>query len=270
MARSYLFVDGNNILHRAYHAKKRTMSPDAPPEQAVAQTVRQAMSMIETARMAHSPHVTVVTFDGGGDALGRSEVYPNYKAKRLRLDDDRKIINLAITEAHSRMVVAPATFVLSVPGYESDDVIATLAATAESRSESAVLMSNDKDLLQCLSPFVSVRQPQNGGGYTLTTPQDFKGKYGYDYQYLPTYKALAGDESDSIGGVPKIGPVHAIRLIEQYGDLDDIYESIQFVMPRDVRNRLIENFDLPYTCLKISTVCRTVPIGANLLGHVFR
>ena len=149
------------------------------------------------------------------------------------------------------------------PGYEADDALATLATQAAAASEAVVILSSDKDLLQLIGPGVAVERI----GRTIRDldrwdGERFAAEYAFGPALLADYKALCGDKSDNIPGVPGVGPVAAQRPIQWHGDLDGIMARAQSEKPALAR-KLTEHRDAAFLYRQLTTLIRAVP-GVSL------
>lgn len=201
MTARLLLVDGTNVVMRC--ASIQAAAPTVAIEMAAA-IVRRAVRTVEATHL-------VVAFDAPGAGV-RSTVYPAYKANRTTDTAGWVTAGTAAFEAEGMCCVA-------APGYEADDVIATIAGRARGPVE---ILSGDSDLLALA--WVSVRvwrfDKNAPGGIACSTAEDVCRKYGIPTpKHLTLYKALVGEKGDNVPGMPGIGPVRASKMIAEFGDL---------------------------------------------------
>jgi len=207
-----VLVDGSSYLYRAYHAMKNTdlRTSDNRPTGAIFGVVNMLRRLLKD---YDSDHIAVV-FDAKGKTF-RNELYADYKANRPPMPDD---LRSQIEPLH-KIVQAMGFPLLMVTGVEADDVIGTLATRASKAGWPVVISTGDKDMAQLVDEQVSLIN-------TMTeTPMDRDGvveKFGVPPERITDYLALIGDKVDNVPGVPKVGPVTAVKWLTEYGSLDDI------------------------------------------------
>ena len=212
-------IDGSAYIHRAYHAVKPLSTSSGLPTNAVfgfAAILRRLLK-------ERNPQYLAVAFDTRGPVF-RHRLYDRYKAHRPPMAED-----LARQIPYIRqLVLAHRILLLEQDDQEADDLIASAAAAAVRQGYGVVVVSGDKDLLQLVSPVVSLWDPMND---RVMDEAAVVKKYGLPPSRLLDYFALTGDSSDNIPGVPGIGPKTAQKLIAEYGDLDALYRAIDTVPP---------------------------------------
>jgi DNA polymerase-1 len=211
------------------------------------------------------PAHIVAAFDTPEVPTFRQERFPAYQAHRGPLGGDA-------ADEFARQVTIAADLLprlgipaVSVPRYEADDVMGTLATAVAGRGDPAVLVSTDRDLLQLVGNGVEILVPSKGG-QAIRTPEDARARIGVLPEAVTTFKALAGDASDNIPGLPGIGTKTAIRLIDDLGTLDAIYGRLDGV-PARYRPVLEANRDAAYLYRDVATI-RTdlqLPVDASSL-----
>jgi DNA polymerase-1 len=225
-----LLLDGNALVHRAYHAIPPLTSPGGEPTNATFGFVSTLLKVLDDQK----PQYAEVAFDVG--RTFRHEQYAEYKATRPALPDD-----LRVQLERVRQVVAafhlPSKYVES---YEADDVLATLAQKAAQSGLDVMIVTGDTDTLQLVGPHVKVLL--SGRKFTDSKVYDeaaIRERYGLEPQQLVDFKGLRGDASDNIPGVPGVGDVTATRLLQQFGTIEDLYDRIAEVDPK-LRTKLAE------------------------------
>jgi DNA polymerase-1 len=183
--------------------------------------------------------------------------YPEYKAHRPPMPDDL-VRQLPQIQSVARALGLP---VIEVPGTEADDVMATLARRAVAEGMDVVLVTNDKDLQQLVSPHVSVLAPGGGGKDDVWMDEAaVQAKWGVPPSGLRDVLALMGDSSDNIPGVPGVGEKTAVDLIAQFGSLDQLYARLAEVKRDSLRSKLFDNREAAYHSQDLVTVDDDLPI----------
>ena len=225
-----LLLDGNALVHRAYHAIPPLSSPGGEPTNATYGFVSTLLKVLED----HKPKYAAVAFDVG--RTFRHEQYADYKATRPALPDDLRVQLDRVRE----VVVAFHLPAMYVEGYEADDVLATLAQKAVQRGLDVIIVTGDTDTLQLVGPHVKVLL--SGRKVTDSKLYDeaaIRERYGLEPQQLVDFKGLKGDASDNIPGVPGVGDVTATKLLQQFGSVEELYRHISEVAPK-LRDKLAE------------------------------
>ena len=148
-------------------------------------------------------------------------------------------------------------------GYEADDIIGTLAKTAEEKGYHVVIVTGDRDTLQLASENVTIKLPVTSRGKTETqiyNPETIRGKYQSTPEALIDIKGLMGDSSDNIPGVPGVGEKTAISLISEYGSIEGVYENIENISRKALKEKLINNKDLAFLSRRLATINTSVPL----------
>ena len=215
-----LLLDGNALVHRAYHAIPPLTSASGEPTNATFGFTATLLKVLNELK----PKYAVVAFDIG--RTFRHEQYAEYKGTRPSTPDD-----LRVQLERTRDVVAafrlPSKY---LEGYEADDVLATLAKKASERGLDAIIVTGDTDTLQLVGPHVRVLL--SGRKFTDTKLYDevaIRERYGLQPGQLVDLKALKGDTSDNVPGIPGVGDVTATRLLQQFGSVDNMYQHIEQV-----------------------------------------
>jgi len=212
-----IIIDGNAIVHRAYHA----LPPLTTKDGRMVNAVYGFTSML--LRVWHDLHPThiAVTFDMAG-ATFRHEQYKEYKATRVKADQE---LYDQIPLCHN-LVAAFNIPIYEKKGYEADDVIGTIAKQVAKDAE-VIIVTGDKDSIQLVDKNISVYTLRKGMSDTVTyNPTKVKEVFGFEPHQMIDYKALAGDSSDNIPGIKGIGEKTAVELIQKFGSVDEIYKKI--------------------------------------------
>jgi DNA polymerase-1 len=198
----------------------------------------------------------------------RHEVFPEYKATREKLDEELQQDFDRSVERVEELLAAFHVPVIAHPGYEADDVIATLATRALEQSIPAVVVSGDKDLYQLVAPGISLLNPGRGGPAAVeeqwVDPTNAAERLGVPPERVVDYLALVGDSSDNIPGVKGIGDKTARQLIERYGDLESILAHAGEVTAKRAREALLAEADNARLSRRLVTVRRDLPVALDL------
>jgi DNA polymerase-1 len=259
-------LDGHALAYRHHFAminRPLTSAKTGEIVSAVFGFSRALLDLMERER----PYYLAVAFDEG--LTGRDQLYPNYKGTREKMPDD-----LAAQMGRIQEVVRAFNIpILSLPGYEADDVMGTIAAQAEEQDVFTRIITGDRDLFQLLTPHVSVRfsSTKAGAADEVYDPERFRAEYGFEPIHLTDYKGLVGDSSDNIPGVRGIGDKTARALLQEYTDLERIYENIAQIKGA-LRQKLIEGRELAFLSRRLATIHRDAPIRLDLdacIAHEF-
>jgi DNA polymerase I len=252
-----VLVDGHGLAFRAFFA--------IPPSLATASgEITNATfgftSMLLDVLRAHSPEYILVTFDVG--RTFRHDSYEDYKAHRAPMPDELKHQVERIKEVLQALNVP----VYVADGFEADDVIGTLSKQASEQGYEAYVVTGDSDLLQLVDDHVWVVMPgaQRFGEYRLFNREAVLDRYGFGPERVAEYKALVGDKSDNIPGVPGVGDKTAKALIEQFASLDELLENVDAISPPRARNAVDNNRDLARQSLELATIVRNVPVELDI------
>ena len=212
-----LVIDGNSIINRAYYGIRQLSTADGRPTNAIYGMVQIVRRQLETLQ----PDYAAVAFDLKQPTF-RHEMFDGYKAKRHPTPEDL----LAQFPPAKECLRAMGLHFLELPGYEADDLQGTVAAMASTLPDAhAYVLSGDRDLLQLISDTVTVLLVTNNDTLQMT-PAAFYEKYGIPSSHFVDLKALMGDSSDNIPGVPGIGEKTALSLIAQFGTIDGVYANL--------------------------------------------
>ncbi len=261
----FYILDGHALAYRHHfaHINRPLMTASGEATSAVFGFARTLMDILEKDK----PFYLAVAFDEG--LSGRDELYSGYKGTREKMPDD---LVTQMARIH-QLVTAFNIPILSLPGYEADDLMGTIARQAEDEHLDVRLITGDRDLLQLLSEHTTVRLaiPKPGEPDVLYDTAAFREKFGFEPVQLIDYKALVGDTSDNIPGVAGIGDKTATKLLQDYGTLDNIYANIDLI-GKSVKQKLIDGREMAYLSQRLATIQRDVPITldkAKCVAHDF-
>lgn len=251
-----VLVDGNNLMFRSYFATAYTGNLMKNSKGQVTNALYGFANMINKILKEEEPSYMAVAFDIG--KTFRHEVYKDYKAGRQKTPEELKS-QMPIAK---EMLTAMGIKYLELEGYEADDIIGTLSERANQDPEwDALLVTSDHDYLQLITDVTTVKmlRPKD---YIKYTPSVFKEEYGIDPIKVIDLKALMGDSSDNIPGVPGVGEKTALKLLQEYGTLDNLYEHVEEVKGK-LKDKLIENKESAYFSYKLATIIKDAPIDVK-------
>lgn len=248
-----LLIDGNAILHRAYHA----FPPLTNPKGEVINAVYGFFSMLLTVLQDQQPEYLVVCFDKSKPTI-RQAMYAGYHENRPKPADDFISQIKLVHELLEKMNVA----VFELDGYEGDDLIGTIATKSvqNSKDVAVVVLTGDRDMLQLVNGQVTVLMPLVGITKTVLFDEaKVAEKYGVKPEQFVDYKALIGDASDGYPGVTGIGPKTAAKLIQEYGTFENLYKHVG-QLPEKVGLKLATDAEQAALAKKLATIITDMPI----------
>ena len=221
---SILIIDGHSIAHRAYHASLATKKNFSAPDGTPTGMIFIFMNMLYKVQKDLRPDFTIIIFDSGGKTF-RHELQEDYKATRKPLDEALKI-QLPILQD---LLTFSGHKIISRPGVEADDVVASLSKLAQAQGHEAIILSSDKDLLQILDTGIKMLRPIQRGvsDPEIYNIENFKSEYGFMPSSMIDYLAMTGDTADNVHGIEGIGEKTAKNLLAQYPTLEEIFSSIE-------------------------------------------
>lgn len=251
--RTFAVIDGNSLMHRAFHAVPPTMNaPDGRPTNAIFGFLNMFLKMID----AFNPDGVVVAFDKGKPRV-RMEMLPQYKARRPPMDPDLHAQFPMIKELLTALNVP----ILQSEGWEGDDILGTMARLGEEAGCDMLLVTGDRDMYQLVTEHVNVVSTRKGlSDVAIMTPESVDDLYhGITPALVPDFYGLKGDTSDNIPGVPGIGPKKASALIAQYGSLDEVIAHADEVKGKMGEN-LRAHIDDALLSRKVATIRTDAPV----------
>ncbi len=261
MPKKVAVIDGNSLMHRAYHAIPASMAaPDGTPTNAVFGFMQMLLKFIEDAE----PDAVVCAFDAGKPQF-RIEELEQYKAQRPPMDAELRSQFPIIEELLDALNIP----VIKVKGWEGDDILGTIAARDEALGYETLLVTGDKDACQLATPLTSIVTTKRGiTDVTISGPREVAERYGVTPEQFPDYLGLMGDTSDNIPGVPGVGPKRASELLQRFGSLEGIYDHVDEVRGK-VGQNLAENKDLAFLSRRIATIVRDLDFDIDLEAASF-
>jgi DNA polymerase I len=252
-----LLFDGNALVHRAFHALPPLTQPKTGE---LVNAVYGFASTLLKVFADFKPTHWAVAFDRPTPTF-RHEMFAEYKAQRPATPEELKS---QIKKVH-QLVAAFHIPVFEIDGFEADDVLGTLSKQADEQGIETIIVTGDNDMLQAVLPRVKTLAPRRTFTDTvLYDEQAVEQKYGIKPEQLADLKALSGDVSDNIPGVPGVGEKTATKLLQQYGSLQGIYNHIEDITPAKLQNTLREYHAQAFRNKELSTIVKDVPIKLDL------
>ncbi len=255
--KTLLCIDGNSILNRSFYGIRLLTTRDGFPTNALYGLVNVISRELE----ALKPDYAAIAYDLKAPTF-RHKMYADYKAGRHAMPDELRA-QMPVSREFAEML---GLHILDREGYEADDILGTLASMAETSPDEcrAYLLTGDKDSLQLISPRVHVLLAGNNATVDMDEAA-FTEKYGVRPDQFVDVKALMGDSSDNIPGVPGIGEKTALKLIAAYGSLDGIYETLETAgHTPGLKKKLTEGRESAYMSQILARINREVPLGLTL------
>jgi DNA polymerase-1 len=250
-----LLVDGSSYLYRAYHAMPDLRAVPGDPTSPATGAIRGMINMMQKLRRDVRADYAACVFDAPGKTF-RDDVYPDYKATRSPMPDDLRAQIPAIHE----VVQLLGWKVLHVPGVEADDVIGTLACMGTERGFVTIISSGDKDLSQLVNEHVTVIDTMND------RRRDMMGvevEFGVPPRLMVDYQTLVGDSVDNVPGVDKVGPKTAVKLLKEFGSLDNLVARAH-----EVKGAVGENLRKALDWLPKGRELLTIRTNCDLKDHI--
>ena len=260
----FVLIDGNSIMNRAFYGimgSRMLTTKDGKYTNAVYGFLAILFKLLEDVE----PKYIAVAFDLKAPTA-RHKMYEGYKANRKGMPDELAEQMPMIKEILHAMNID----IVEMEGYEADDVLGTLSCYGEKQGLDVIILSGDRDTFQLATNKVTIRIPHTKAGKSETDEYDrekIKEKYGLEPKQLIEVKGLQGDTSDNIPGVPGVGEKTALKLIQEYGSIDNLYKKIEEGednLRGKQREKIIENKDLAYLSKTLGTINVNVPIKDDL------
>ena len=251
-----VLVDGNNLLYRSYFATAYNGNLMKNSKGFPTNALYGFINMINKIIADENPEYMMVAFDKG--KTFRHDKYETYKGTRAETPDELvKQFKLSREICHALGIKC-----LEIDNFEADDIIGTFSKMANENNIDALIVSSDKDLLQLITNRVKVKLLKTHD-YILMDEKEFENTYGLTPIKMIDLKSLMGDASDNIPGVRGIGEKTAIKLLQEYGSLDKIYENIDSIKG-SMHDKLANDKDNAYMSYDLATIYCDVPIDTSL------
>ena len=260
-----VILDGNSIVNRAFYGIRQLSAPDGTPTNGVYGFLAILRKLIE----AEKPDSLCVAFDLKAPTF-RHKRYDGYKAQRKGMPEELAVQIPILKEVLDEMGILR----LELEGYEADDLLGTVGKRCEASGWDCRIVTGDKDSFQLISDTTHVCHVKSRMGQTETkeyTPDLFREEYGFEPVRIVDLKALMGDSSDNIPGVPGVGEKTAMDLVQRYNTLQNIYDKLdELEIKEGVRKKLREGRESAELSYELATICTSVPIEfepADALWH---
>lgn len=253
-----VLIDGHSILNRAFYGVPDLTNAAGLHTNAIYGFLNILFKILDE----ESPDYLTVAFDVKAPTF-RHEMFKEYKGTRKPMPEELREQVPVMKEVLQAMGIR----IIEQAGYEADDLLGTIAKRAEAEGIDVSLVSGDRDLLQIATDRIRIRIPKTKGGRTEIEnyyAADVEAKYQVNPVQFIDLKALMGDTADNIPGVPKVGEKIATDLMVQFGSLDGIYEHIDEVTKKSVKESLIQNKDLAYLSRELATIKLDSPLTYSL------
>jgi DNA polymerase-1 len=254
-----VLFDGNALIHRAFHAlPPLTVSKTGEMVSAVYGFALMLLKVINELKPTHY----AIAFDKAAPTF-RHQLFDQYKAQRPKTPEEL----LGQLGRVRQLVEAFHIPIFELEGYEADDVLGTLSQQASNQNTDTIIVTGDADTMQLVSPQVKVLYPRPRGSFSDTILYDeaaVSQKYGVKPEQIADFKGLVGDPSDNIPGVRGIGEKTAVKLIQQFGSVEQIYAHIDEVTPAKLQTILRENEAVARQSKELATIVTQTPVTLNL------
>lgn len=260
MSKTFLIIDGSSILFRSYYALPHMNTTDGKATNAVLGFLNILFNGLDMIK----PDGVCVCFDLPGGSF-RNKMYKEYKANRDAAPDDLSEQFNYIKEILTSLGIK----FLEKPGYEADDIAGTLSKILSSGDEKTYLLSGDRDYLQLVNDNTKLLFTVKGiSELNIFDIDKVKEKYDIYPNQVVDFKALMGDPSDNIPGVPGIGKKRATDLINEYKTLDNLYQNIDRMKKNKLRESLAGNKEIAYLSQKLAKINSDVELEEDIIDKI--
>ncbi|KID42099.1 DNA polymerase I [Fructilactobacillus fructivorans] len=255
-----LLIDGNSLTYKAFFALFTSLERFTNEDGLHTSAIYGFNRMLDDILKDVQPTSALAAFDAGKTTF-RTKMYEDYKAGRAKMPDElREQFPFVMDLLHDRGI---KTYELK--NYEADDIIGTLAKEASKKGYHVTIITGDRDLTQLCSDKVTVAISKKGvSEIEKYTPSFVKETMGITPEQIIDVKGLQGDNSDNYPGVEKVGPKTAVKLIQQFGSIENLYEHIDEVSGKKLKEHLIRDKDQALLSKKLATIDRDAPLTISL------
>ena len=255
----FMVIDGNSILNRAFYGVRLLTNHDGLPTNAI----YGFLSTLFRLQDEYTPDRTIVCFDVKEKTF-RHQKFDSYKATRKGMPDELA----AQLPVMKEVLDALGIIRCEKGGYEADDLIGTISRKAEEQGDDCLIVTGDRDSLQLVSAHTTVHLVSSKGGQDTSrdiTPEAFREEYGFDPIRLIDLKALMGDSSDNISGVPGVGEKTAMNLLHTFGSLDEVYRHLDAPeIKKGLRDKLANGEQAARDSYWLATIERDAPLPIDM------
>jgi DNA polymerase-1 len=245
-------IDGNSYIYRAFYAIRNLSASDGTPTNAVFGFTNMVLKLLKEKK----PDYFGIVFDAPGPTH-RHEVFEEYKAHRPGMPDDL----IPQVPLIKEIINAFNITTVEKPGYEADDILGVIAKNAEAEGMDVFIATGDKDMCQIVSPKVRLCDTMKD---KITEEKDVIERYGVKPSQFPEILALMGDTSDNIPGAPGIGEKTAVKLLKEFGDLDNLIKNHEKIKNTRARNAVAGNIDNIRLSKELAKLHLKVPLKLSL------
>lgn len=260
MAKQLLLIDGNSIVFRAFFAMHNQIDKFTNKDGLHTAAIYGFKLMLDHVLGNFHPDAALVAFDAGKVTF-RTKMYDDYKGGRNKTPEE-------LTEQFPyvrELVKACGLHSYELKNYEADDIIGTLAKQGDEAGYETLIVTGDRDLTQLASDHTTVAVTHKGVTDTEHyTPEHVEEKLGITPTQIIDMKALMGDTSDNYPGVTKVGEKTAIKLVKQFGSVENLYDNINDLKKSKMKEHLIEDEDIAKQCKTLATILRDAPLEIGL------
>ena len=253
--KTLLLIDGNAIMHRAYHALPSFKTKAGFPTNAI----YGFLTMLYKATIDFNPQYLIVCFDTPTPTF-RKKMFKEYQAHRPKIEDDLSSQFSPVKEA----LGAAGVIHLEKPGFEADDLIGTISHQFDKNGIKVLILSGDRDIIQLVNDNVYVITPQIGFAKSkIYQPKEVKEKFGVMPKQISDYKALSGDQSDNYKGAKGIGPKTAAKLLQEFHTVENLFKRLNKVDPK-LKTILKEHKENIIMSKRLATILTNVKIDFKI------
>ncbi len=251
-----MIIDGNSLMHRAFYALPMLTNKKGVPTNAVYGFTNMLLRLIED----YKPDYLGVAFDKKGPTF-RHEAYTEYKATRQKTPEEL----IPQFDLLKKMLQLMGIAIYEVDGYEADDILGTFARLAREKGWEAYLVTGDRDALQLVSPEVRVIMTKKGiSDVRVFDVEGIRNEYGLAPSQIIDLKALMGDSSDNIPGVPGIGEKTALKLLYQYHTVEQVLDNADKISGQKIKEALVKYREQAMLSKRLATIVQDAPVDIKL------
>ena len=254
MSEKILLIDGHSILNRAFYGLPELTNAEGLHTNAIYGFLNILFRIVEEEK----PDYLTVAFDLHAPTF-RHEMYADYKGTRKGMPQELR----EQVPVMKDVLMAMGITIVAKEGYEADDLLGTLAKKSEARGMDVTVLSGDRDLLQLASKHICIRIPKTRFGKTTIEDyfeEDVKEKYQLTPAQIIELKALMGDSSDNIPGLPGVGEKTATKILLEYGTVENAWKHVEELKPNKAKNAFLEHYDMAILSKKLATINIDSPI----------
>ena len=254
MSEKILLIDGHSILNRAFYGLPELTNAEGLHTNAIYGFLNILFRIVEEEK----PDYLTVAFDLHAPTF-RHKMYADYKGTRKGMPQELR----EQVPVMKDVLMAMGITIVAKEGYEADDLLGTLAKKSEARGMDVTVLSGDRDLLQLASEHICIRIPKTRFGKTTIEDyfeKDVKEKYQLTPAQIIELKALMGDSSDNIPGLPGVGEKTATKILLEYGTVENAWKHVEELKPNKAKNAFLEHYDMAILSKKLATINIDSPI----------